>query len=356
MTSWEELLADAAANPPGAVPTGAVLLVFGNDGVSRQQGVQLPYYPAVASGPEVDLSVFASPERLEFRDGNFAQAANFYRELSSANNPALRAAALIRLARCLRHQQQFASALAVYRELEAMGDVPAGGTPSGLLARRERIALLEITGNHDAAKHEAALLQAALWQGRYRVDRATFEFYAQELPPEPNSASLLAQAAQGSWPLWHQRPAGRSSWSSATESFVTVWRAIPGGTAALAASLENLMRSVGAAMRELHVRVTLDDPAGRLLWGTRNTDGVAISKRYRQEGLPWTLTVAAWDPAAARRAWVSRRNLLAGGFGLMVLVITAASYFVFRSVNRELAVARLQSEFVERYLMSSAHR
>ena len=41
-----------------------------------------------------------------------------------------------------------------------------------------------------------------------------------------------------------------------------------------------------------------------------------------------------------------RRNLLTSGFGLMVLVITAASYFVFRSVNRELAVTRLQSEFV----------
>ena len=346
LASWEELLAAGVANLPGAVPTGAVLLVFDHEGISRQRGVQLPYYPVVASGPKVDLSVFASSERLEFRDGNPAQAAIFYRELSSANNPPLRAAALMRLARCLRHQQQFANALAVYRELEAMGDVPAGGTPSGLLARHERIALLEIIGNHDVAKHEAALLHAALWQGRYRLDRATFEFYSRELPLEPNPTLALAEAAEGSWPLWHQQSAGRSSWSSGTESFVTVWRAIPAGTAAMAGSLENLMRPVKTVMRDLQVRVTLDDPAGRLLWGTRITDRGAISKTYRQAGLPWTLGVAAADPAAARRAWVSRRTLLTGGFGLMVLVITAASYFVFRSVNRELAVARLQSEFV----------
>jgi signal transduction histidine kinase len=42
----------------------------------------------------------------------------------------------------------------------------------------------------------------------------------------------------------------------------------------------------------------------------------------------------------------SRRNVFAAGFGLMLLVIAAAGYFVFRAVHRELGVARLQSDFV----------
>jgi signal transduction histidine kinase len=65
-----------------------------------------------------------------------------------------------------------------------------------------------------------------------------------------------------------------------------------------------------------------------------------------ESGLPWTLHVAALDPAAMRQAFASRRNLLAAGFALMVLMIVAASYVVFRAVHRELGVARLQSDFV----------
>ena len=61
---------------------------------------------------------------------------------------------------------------------------------------------------------------------------------------------------------------------------------------------------------------------------------------------PGSLRVASADPAAEQAVALSRRNLLVSGFGLIVLVITAASYFVFRAMNRELGVARLQSDFV----------
>ena len=77
--------------------------------------------------------------------------------------------------------------------------------------------------------------------------------------------------------------------SSGAESFVTVWRAIPGGMAAMAGSLETLMRPLKTVMRDLQVCATLDDSAGRLLWGTRTADKGAIFKTYRQAGLPWTL-------------------------------------------------------------------
>jgi signal transduction histidine kinase len=69
-------------------------------------------------------------------------------------------------------------------------------------------------------------------------------------------------------------------------------------------------------------------------------------KTSRETGLPWTIRVANLDPSALEGAYASRRNLLSAGFALIVLVIAAAGYFVFRSVNRELSVARLQSDFV----------
>ena len=43
---------------------------------------------------------------------------------------------------------------------------------------------------------------------------------------------------------------------------------------------------------------------------------------------------------------MSRRNLLAAGFGLIAFVTATLSSAVFRCVNRELCVARLQPEFV----------
>ena len=80
----------------------------------------------------------------------------------------------MRLARCLRKQQRLEDALAIYGELEALGETAVAGSPAELLARRERIALL---ADDEARRRESALLASTLWEGRFRIDRATFEFY-----------------------------------------------------------------------------------------------------------------------------------------------------------------------------------
>ena len=100
------------------------------------------------------------------------------------------------------------------------------------------------------------------------------------------------------------------------------------------------------SIRNLQIRLALEDPERRLCWGMLPIGGAAITKSFRETGLPWTLRVAAANPAAASAVSASRRRLIAAGFGLMVLVIATAAYFVSRAVNRELGVARLQSDFV----------
>ena len=62
--------------------------------------------------------------------------------------------------------------------------------------------------------------------------------------------------------------------------------------------------------------------------------------------LPWTLHVATADPGADLSAFAARRRLLLLGFAVLALVLLAGSYFILRSIDREGAVARLQSEFV----------
>ena len=70
----------------------------------------------------------------------------------------MRTAALMRLARVLRKQRQLREAFASYHELASMGETMVAGSPAGLVARRERIMLLNTIGEKDAAPHETAEL------------------------------------------------------------------------------------------------------------------------------------------------------------------------------------------------------
>ena len=204
-------------------------------------------------------------------------------------------------------------------------------------------------GDEEAGKREAVSLAATLQEGRFRVDRATFEFYMESLQPtqaETSNALALAAAVEALWPRWQQQASGRTAWSGGGRALVAVWRRTPAGPAALVAGVDTLMASALPAIHNLQVSLALEDPAGRLAWGDLPKSGVQAVKTFQETGLPWTLRVASIDPASGQVVSASRRNLLISGFALMLLVIAAASYFVFRAVDRELSVARLQSDFV----------
>jgi signal transduction histidine kinase len=63
-------------------------------------------------------------------------------------------------------------------------------------------------------------------------------------------------------------------------------------------------------------------------------------------GLPWTVTVASPAGQPEPEEFVARRRNLAVGLAALVILIAAGGYFIWRAVNREMAVARLQSDFV----------
>lgn len=347
LAEWEQLLSTPGVSV--ALPPGGLLLVLDSSGVLHHQGARLPYYPLVPSPPETPASVFRAAESHEFREQDPAKAAALYQSLGRTSDRRLRAAALMRLARCLRKQQRLKDALAVYGELEALGETAVAGSPAELLARHERIALFKMTGDEEASKRESELLASTLWEGRFRIDRATFQFYRESLQPiqaQTSSALTLAEAIEALWPLWQKQPEGRSAWTGAGRAVAVVWRPTSAGTVALVADVNALMASVLPAIQNLQIRLALEDPAARLAWGIPAKAGLQVAKPLQATGLPWTLLVASAYPATEQAVSVSRRNFLVSGFALMVLVITAASYFVFRAMNQELSVARLQSDFV----------
>lgn len=335
LTSWEDLL------PAATPPPGGVLIVFDSRGVLRQQGVRLPYYPRVSSAPEPPAGLFADAEALEFRENGLSKATAAYRSLARSRYRGVRAAALMRLGRSLRKERELQEALLVYGQLGAMGETVVAGSPAELLARRERIELFRTIGDEGAAKREAKLLASLLSEGRYLIDRPTFDFFG-ESAPQLSSNVALAGAVERLWPLWQQQTSGRSAWTGDSGKFASVWRR----GSAIVAGMDTLAAPTANAARNLRVLWALDDPTGHLSWGATAAGGMIVTKTFRETGLPWTMRIAASSPTAASDISASRRKLMATGFGLMVLVIAAAGYLVFRAVSRELSVARLQSDFV----------
>ena len=91
----------------------------------------------------------------------------------------------------------------------------------------------------------------------------------------------------------------------------------------------------------------LTDEAGTIISGLKPHVGTRLVTRPATEtGLPWNVTL---KPAPAPRdlaELTSRRRLLGAGLGAIVLLISGGSYLLWRTVRREMALARIQTEFV----------
>jgi two-component system phosphate regulon sensor histidine kinase PhoR len=354
LDAWEALAAERrAGSGPAALPAGTVLLIIDSHGLVERSGVPLPYYPEVPASPQPSPALFDAGESQEFREQNLTKAADAYRGLAASQDSAVRAMALVRLARVLRKERRLDEALAVYDELMRLGAVMVAGSPSELVARRERLSLLKSRGDDQSAGREAAQLHAALVEGRYVVDRATFEYFSDPLgsksPANDQSSTASVQLAEAVGHLWAERiaqPHGRAAWSGPGAAFIAVWRPISSGTALIVGRLDGLIASSAALADGLQVKFTLDAPDGQGSSATASNPPAQLTKSLREMGLPWTIAVSLANPAASAEVASSRRNLFVAGFVLMALVIGAASYIVARAVNRELGVARLQSEFV----------
>jgi two-component system phosphate regulon sensor histidine kinase PhoR len=333
------------------LPASVGVLLFNARGVTGRRGLMLPYVPQVQLPADLPTHLFAGAEQREIREQRPLAAAPIYRGLASASDKRVRAAALVRLARCLRADRP-REALAVYDELAELGDTVVFGEPSELVARRERIVLRQGIGDAKGAAADAASLAAALTAGHFLIDRATLEQVAADLPQRldidtedaPDESWAIARAAEDLWSRWREQPTGRAAWRAGDLTYYSVWRSTPSGSAALIEPLSNLMVGVAPLAADLGIRVALTDDVGAWLWGDRLE--ATVMKDTRATGLPWSLAVAPVDPDQTEALFQSRRNVMMGVFGLMAIVMTAATGLVWRAVRREIDVAQRQSDFL----------
>ena len=327
----------------------------------------LLYYPVVPAARNAVASVFASGEALEFRQRDYAKAAAAFRELARSSDSAVRAGALLRLARNLRKAGSTTDALAVYDELARMKAVLVEGLPADLVGRHGRCVLLDELKRLPALHDEASAVHADLQRGTWRLTRGAYGFYVQEarrwIQPDPivetrgQDASALAGGVDWLWDEWQRirrgeaRAAGRHAlWIDGRPSLV-LWRSSSDRLVSVIGGQGFLERQFGSAltpvMERQAARLTLIDAEGHAVLG--EAGGSAPQRAVRSLGeteLPWTLSVASANPGADLARLASRRVLLLAAFGVTVLFVFTGSAFILRALTRELEVARLQSDFV----------
>jgi signal transduction histidine kinase len=335
----------------GALPPDVIRVDVDGDKVSVNPPAALAYYPDAPDIDEQD-AVFADGERIEYGERNSARAAEWFAQLAAgANDPALRAGALLRLARNQHKGGDVAAALATYDRMATIEAVVAG-TPAELLALVGRSSVLEAAGRAAETKSTGQRLLTGLNDGRWRLGRTTYETYLEQARRWAGDATQAisdrhraASAFADIYDRWradgHAPPRG--------------WRVVDGGLVVTAGASDTRRLTVliaGIAFLQQawsgvpDVDVILTTPEGTRLLGALRQDGWAAVRTPDASGLPWTLRVAGGRYESDSPEGIVRRQLRLWGVVLVLMLLGGSAYVTWRGVSRELAVARLQADFV----------
>ncbi|MGD8538377.1 MAG: HAMP domain-containing sensor histidine kinase [Candidatus Aminicenantes bacterium] len=326
----------------------------------------LLYYPIIPAGREAASSQFASAERAEFQEKNYTRAINVLHLLSRSKDPATRIGAQFRLARNQKKAGRIEAALNTYDEISRSTDlgISVSGVPSDLVARRARCVLLEELEKPEQLQKEAQDLLDDLKGRRWHLDRASYLYYTDQvtqwLGEDPRSDPDEQALADAVLWLWQNRQTfqnnevtsiGRKSFIFHKTAVISLWK-VPNDRLIAVVAGPNYQRSQlfdplfkGSDFSGIGVRIS--DPDGVFIYGYDQTDDVPSTARLTSvTGLPWNITIVNANIDAELSQFSQRRRLMMMGLGILALLVIAASYFIGRAVSRELAAARLQSDFV----------
>ncbi len=345
----------------------SLVIVLRLQSVQAYPETRLLFYPLLPRSREAPPAIFATGEAAEFKENNYAKAIVKFQGLARSPDPAIRAAALLRLGRNYRKARQPDRALAAYNELRQLGSIPIGELPAELLARYSRCVLLEELARRRELDREAADLYADLQNGRWTLTRASYEFYAQQTRRWSRPDASLELRAQGSqalaegveW-LWAERSrirlgdapsAGRRSVWVQNRPVLLAWRSTSDRLVAQIVGPQYFKKQWLTVLQPIadleRVRFALTDDNGHPALGpSAETNSYEAVRAPEATHLPWTLRVGSADPRAEIAEYARRRRLLLGSLTLIASLVLVGTYFITRAVSKELAVAQLQSDFV----------
>jgi signal transduction histidine kinase/tetratricopeptide (TPR) repeat protein len=342
---------------------GAVVVRYRDQAVEAFPRERVAYFPVVPPLREAAVAAFARGEDLEFRQRDLKAAIEIFRELARSSDPAIRAGGLLRLARSLHKAGQVQQAADTYSRLAEIDDVSVGGVPARLIARYGRCKLLEEQNRRAELRAEALDFDRDLRSGRWALTAPVYWLYTGDAAKWNGSASTLPQqpevfadAVNTLWDQWKtMRPAaivssGRESLDVRGQTLTVVWQASDGVFRALIATSafveSQWLAAIAPIAREQKVSFSLRDASGKRAFGSDADDAHKATRSAAESALPWNVAVTSLDPPDEDRDFALRRRLLIAGLLLLVFMALTASYLIVRALSRELAVARLQSDFV----------
>jgi signal transduction histidine kinase len=337
-----------------AATPDSVVLTFTSGSMAAAPAERLLYWPVDQRLPDAPPSAMARGEELEHRDGSPAAAAGWFAREAARSSGPVRARALAGLARNLRKLRRPDSALATYAQLMAVEHAGIAGVPADLFARWAYCELLAQLGRREPLRTQARELKRLLLEARWRITRPVFLLHfeqasnwAEEHSAPPAPQVRLADAAGRLWQQWREEgeaSTGRRqviNLDAQGAGFMALSQPGDRGAFVLIAGQQFVERHVLARVRFMEardgLRVELRDPAAR-------TPATDATRRYEADTkLPWTIIVQSGATASMISG---RRTLWMAGLVMLSLLLTTGAYAIGRAVSRELAVARLQSDFV----------
>jgi signal transduction histidine kinase len=337
----------------------AVAILFERSGPAAHAGTPLLYLPAgsmIAGGPEPPQDFWTEAERLEFARGDLAAASSMYRSLAGSPDVHIRAGALLRLARVLKRSGRHLQALDSYLAMSAMPVARVNGDPADLVARWARIEVLGDLGRPAERQSEISSLSRDLDDGRWPIDRTAYRAFSSSIgasaSAHTHARAALSDAVQAAWTDWADGSPvlgrGRRVVHTGAGPILLVWQQDSSSLIAFAATPEYLASRWAAALAMPDVTVSLTD-GDRVIVGhvPASRSATVLRASAAETGLPWAVHVEAKptlpETADAGRA---RRRVVIAGLVVLAVLLPASAYLVSRAVQRELAVARQQADFV----------
>ena len=341
------------------IGTGAVVVDGSGTGLHAAPAGTLLFDPSLTGLPRELSTVFLQPESLEFRAIDLAGAERAYRGLSRSRDATVRGDALLGLGRVLRKERKLEEALQVFRRLADV-DLEFDGVPAALLAGHAGLLILEDLKRAAEARKQADMLATRLKRGDFRghLTRSAFEFYVNEVSARSNTEEIapreemaLSRAVDSIYQSWPVAERGRALLSVDSTPVLAIWRSTPSVRVAFIATNAHVTREwlspLDSVLRRENASLALRDASGH--WTTvppREPNALRVTRSESETGLPWLVSIQSRDPSSRSADLAARRQILFTSLVITLLLVLVGTYAVARAVNRELAVARMQSDFV----------
>jgi len=313
---WDLALRELKSFPPSSfllteLPRGVTLVLVSHGSVTVYPRRPLLFVPDPPAAPAPLPGVFDAAEELELREQQYDRAFAALQPLLSA--PATRPEALLRIARIERKANRPEAALEDYQRLAGETALSSSGAPYAFLAAGARCRILTELGKRRAASAEAALLRAALLEGRWPLRREAFEYQWAELdhlglvtgqpPKAPLDLSVLVSELYDRWQGAIRAGSSSSGRDSRPDSSLLVWSAAPERLSALVTPPDWMSSTLKLPVNSGDVYWTLLSP------GQSARTGVSVTRSLAEAQLPGRIEFLSCPLLRARHPRVARSGL-----------------------------------------------